>query len=44
MATALANERYLLCPDGSHLALYDEQQVYFEGLIQFIRDVAAGRA
>jgi proline iminopeptidase len=44
MAGALANGRYLLCPDGSHLALYDDQQVYFEGLIQFIRDVAAGRA
>jgi proline iminopeptidase len=44
MATALANGRYLLCPEGSHLALYDDQQVYFEGLIQFIRDVAAGRA
>jgi proline iminopeptidase len=44
MAEALANGRYLLCPDGSHLALYDDQQVYFEGLIQFIRDVAAGRA
>jgi hypothetical protein len=27
-----------------NLALYDDQQVYFEGLIQFIRDVAAGRA
>src|SRR5207302_4646348 len=24
---ALANGRYLLCPDGSHLALYDDQQV-----------------
>jgi proline iminopeptidase len=44
MAGALANGRYLLCPEGSHLALYDDQQVYFEGLIQFIRDVAAGRA
>jgi proline iminopeptidase len=44
MAGALANGRFLLCPEGSHLALYDDQQVYFEGLIQFIRDVAAGRA
>jgi proline iminopeptidase len=41
---ALANGRYLLCPDGRHLALYDDQQVYCEGLLQFIRDVAAGRA
>ena len=44
MAGALAKGRFLLCPEGSHLALYDDQQVYFEGLIQFIRDVAAGRA
>jgi proline iminopeptidase len=44
MAGALGNGRYLHCPAGSHLALYDDQQVYFEGLIQFIRDVASGRA
>jgi proline iminopeptidase len=44
MAGALGNGRYLLCPDGSHLALYDDQQVYFDGLIQFIQDVAPGRA
>jgi proline iminopeptidase len=43
MAGALGNGRYLHCPDGSHLALYDDQQVYFVGLIQFIRDVASGR-
>jgi proline iminopeptidase len=42
MARTLANGRYLFCPRGSHLALYDDQQVYFEGLLQFIRDVAAG--
>jgi len=41
MADAVENGRYLLCPHGSHLALYDDQQVYFEGLVQFIRDVAA---
>ncbi|HLZ30359.1 MAG TPA: proline iminopeptidase-family hydrolase [Chloroflexota bacterium] len=44
MAEALPHGRYLFCPDGSHLALYDDQPVYFEGLIQFIRDVAAGGA
>jgi proline iminopeptidase len=44
MAGALGNGRYLFCRNGSHLALYDDQQVYFEGLIQFIRDVATGRA
>ena len=35
--------RYLYCPKGSHLALYDDQQVYMSGLTQFILDVDAGR-
>jgi proline iminopeptidase len=34
--------RYLFCPNGSHLAIYDDQQVYVEGIIQFLRDVDAG--
>ena len=41
IAESVANGRYLFCPHGSHLALYDDQEVYFDGLIQFIRDVAA---
>ncbi|WP_193431286.1 hypothetical protein [Moorena producens] len=43
MAVAMQNGRYLHCSNGSHLALYDDQQVYFQGLIQFIQDVDAGR-
>jgi proline iminopeptidase len=43
MVGALSRGRYLFCPNGSHLALYDDQQVYFEGLTRFIQDVAAGR-
>ena len=43
MAGELGKGRYLYCPDGSHLALYDDQEVYFEGLIEFIRDVDADR-
>jgi len=42
MAGRLPKGRYLLCPEGSHMALYDDQKVYFSGLIQFIRDVDAG--
>jgi proline iminopeptidase len=34
---------YLFCPNGSHLAMYDDQQVYFAGLIGFIRNVDAGK-
>jgi proline iminopeptidase len=43
MAGQLKNGRYLYCPSGSHLALYDDQEVYFKGLIEFIRDVDTGR-
>ncbi len=39
MASAVQNGRYLYCPNGSHLAIYDDQKTYFGGLIQFIRDV-----
>ncbi len=42
MASALNNGRYLHCPNGSHMAPYDDQQVYMEGLIDFIRDVDSG--
>ncbi len=44
MATALPRGRHLHCPAGSHLALYDDQQRYFEGLTAFIAGVDAGRA
>jgi proline iminopeptidase len=43
MAAALPHGRYLYCPNGSHLAMYDDQKIYFRGLIQFIQDVDAGR-
>lgn len=43
MAESMPNARFHLCPEGSHLALYDDQERYFAGLIEFIRDVDAGR-
>jgi len=43
MANVVQHGRYLYCPNGSHLALYDDQENYFRGLIQFIQDVDAGR-
>ena len=33
----------LYCPNGSHFAMYDDQETYFEGLIQFLREVDASR-
>jgi proline iminopeptidase len=43
MAGKVKHGRYLYCPNGSHLALYDDQEVYFHGLIEFIRDVDTAR-
>jgi proline iminopeptidase len=41
MARRLPQGRYLECPDGSHLAMWDDAEVYFRGLIAFLRDLAA---
>ena len=41
MANQLPKGRYLHCPDGSHLAMYDDQQRYFTGLIKFLHELAA---
>ena len=35
--------RYLYCPKGSHLAMWDDQQIFMTGVINFIRDVDQGR-
>lgn len=43
MSTQIPNARYLYCPNGSHMAMYDDQQTYITGLIDFIQDVDAGR-
>jgi len=34
--------RYLYCPNGSHLAMYDDQKVFMDGVIKFIHDVDSG--
>ncbi len=31
--------RYLYCPNGSHLSMWDDQQVFMNGVTQFIKDV-----
>ena len=35
--------RYLYCPNGSHLSMWDDQRVFMQGVIGFIRDVDEGR-
>ncbi|MEO5628407.1 MAG: proline iminopeptidase-family hydrolase, partial [Thermomonas sp.] len=43
MATQFPHGRFLLCKNGSHLAIYDDQQTYMTGLIAFLKDADAGR-
>jgi len=43
IADRVRHGRYLYCPKGSHLAIYDDQEVYMTGLIRFIEDVDTGR-
>ncbi len=39
MARALPNGHHLHLPDGSHMSMFDDQQRYFSGVIDFLRDV-----
>lgn len=34
--------RYLYCPNGSHMCMWDDQKVFMSGVIQFIHDVDEG--
>lgn len=37
MATQLKKGSYLYCANGSHMSMYDDQQTYMNGLIQFLK-------
>ena len=39
----LPKGRHVTCPNGSHMSLYDDQQIYTSSVIQFIEDVDRGR-
>lgn len=43
MAGEVQNGRFYLCPNGSHLSQYDDEENFFKGLIQFIEDVDQGK-
>ena len=43
MSTQMPKGQYLYCPNGSHLAMWDDQQVYMDGVIKFIKDVDEGK-
>ena len=42
MARRLPKGRYLECPNGGHLAQWDDSEAYFRGLIDFLRDIEGG--
>ncbi|MCX8478520.1 MAG: proline iminopeptidase-family hydrolase [Chitinophagales bacterium] len=39
MSKQFPKGEFLLCKNGSHLCLYDDQETYFTGLIKFIKSV-----
>lgn len=41
MAEEVKDGRYHHCPEGSHMAMYDDQKTYFDGVVEFIHDVDA---
>ncbi len=43
IANEVQNGRFLLCPNGSHLSQFDDQENFFNGLIKFIKDVDEGK-
>lgn len=43
MSTQVQNGSYLYCPNGSHMDMWDDQQVYMTGLIKFLKGVDGGR-
>jgi proline iminopeptidase len=42
MSELVQNGRYLYCDNGSHLAMWDQQDVFMPGVIDFIKDVHDG--
>jgi proline iminopeptidase len=43
MANRLPHGQYLYCAQGSHMAMYDDQDCYFAGVIRFLRGVERSR-
>jgi proline iminopeptidase len=43
MSTQVQHGSFLLCPQGSHMAMWDDQAVYVRGLLAFLRAIDAGQ-
>ena len=42
IATKVQRGNSLICPQGSHMSMYDDQQTYFKGLLTFLKAADAG--
>jgi len=42
MSNEVQNGQFLLCPQGSHFAMFDDQKTYINGLVKFVKDVDSG--
>ena len=43
MANSMENGSFLLCPKGSHMSMYDDQERYMYGLIKFLNESSEGQ-
>ncbi len=43
VSTQVKHGSFLLCPQGSHMAMWDDQRTYAAGLVRFLKEVDAGR-
>lgn len=43
MSTQVQKGSYLYCPNGSHLSMWDDQQTFMNGVINFIKRVDGGK-
>jgi proline iminopeptidase len=39
MSEQFPDGSFLLCPDGGHMAMYDDQRVYMNGLVGYLRSI-----
>ena len=43
VAAGVRHGSFLLCPQGSHMAMWDDQRTYAAGLVRFLKETDAGR-
>jgi proline iminopeptidase len=43
ISETVQNGEFLLCPNGSHMCMWDDQEVYMNGLISFLKKTNSGK-